>query len=144
MTGQVTDSYSQLKRDEGEVLHAYPDHLGYLTIGVGILIDQRKGGGLRPEESEYIFRNRLMILRRELTSRLPWFRRLDDARQGALINMAFQLGINGLLNFRRTMSLIQSGQYAQAAAEMLDSRWAKQTPERAKRISEQIRTGVWQ
>ena len=140
----IKDSYSQLKRDEGEVLHAYQDHLGYWTIGIGILIDKRKGGGLRPEESEFIFRNRLKLLDAELTGRLPWISKLDPARKGVLINMAFQMGVAGLLGFKNTLALIQEGKYQEAARAMLQSKWATQTPARAQRLSNQMATGQWQ
>ena len=140
----IKDSYSQLKRDEGEVLHAYQDHLGYWTIGIGILIDKRKGGGLRPEESEYIFRNRLKLLDAELTARLPWISKLDPARKGVLINMAFQMGVAGLLGFKNTLAMIEAGRYQDAAKAMLQSKWATQTPARAKRLSNQMATGQWQ
>ena len=140
----IKDSYSQLKRDEGEVLHAYKDHLGFWTIGIGILIDKRKGGGLRPEESEYIFRNRLKLLDAELTDRLPWISKLDPARKGVLTNMAFQMGVAGLLGFKNTLALIQSGKYQDAAKAMLQSKWATQTPARANRLSRQMETGIWQ
>ena len=140
----IKDSYSQLKRDEGEVLHAYQDHLGFWTIGIGILIDKRKGGGLRPEESEYIFRNRLKLLEEELSDRLPWISKLDPARKGVLTNMAFQMGVAGLLGFKNTLALIQSGKYQDAAKAMLQSKWATQTPARANRLSRQMETGIWQ
>lgn len=138
------DSYEQLKRDEGEVLHAYTDSLGFLTIGVGILIDKRKGGGLRPEESEFIFRNRLRLLNAELEDRLPWICKLDPARRGVLINMAFQMGVAGMLAFKDTMALVSAGKYREAAKEMLQSKWARQTPARAHRLSQQMATGDWQ
>lgn len=140
----ITDSYSQLKRDEGEILHAYQDHLGFWTIGVGILIDKRKGGGLRSEESEFIFRNRLKLLDSDLAKRLPWIVKLDPARKGALINMAFQMSVDGLLGFKNTLALVEQGKYQEAADNMLKSKWAQQTPARANRISAQMRTGVWQ
>lgn len=140
----VTDSYSQLKRDENEVLHAYQDHLGYWTIGVGILIDKRKGGGLRPEESEFIFRNRLKLIEAELANRIPWITNLDPARRGVLLNMAYQMGVAGLLGFKKTLATIESGHYQIAATEMLGSKWAQQTPARAHRLSQQMRTGDWQ
>lgn len=140
----IKDSHGQLKRDEGEILVAYQDHLGFWTIGVGILIDKRKNGGLRPEESEFIFNNRLKIITEELKSRLPWFTKLDEARRGALVNMAFQLGVNGLINFKNTMALVAAGKYEAAGVEMLKSEWAKQTPARAYRISNQMRWGEWQ
>ena len=140
----INDSYSQLKRDEGEVLHAYQDHLGYWTIGIGILIDKRKGGGLRPEESEFIFRNRLKLLDAELANRLPWISKLDPARKGVLINMAFQMGVAGLLGFKNTLAMVESGRYRDAAKGMLESKWATQTPARANRLSRQMETGIWQ
>lgn len=138
------DTYDQLKRDEDEVLHAYQDSLGYWTIGIGILIDKRKGGGLRPEESEFIFRNRLKLLDAELSDRLPWISKLDPARRGALINMAFQMGVAGLLAFKNTLAMIQAGKYQDAAKAMLQSKWATQTPARAQRLSNQMWSGVWQ
>lgn len=138
------DSYTQLKRDEGEVLHAYQDTLGYWTIGIGILIDKRKGGGLRPEESEFIFRNRLKLLDSELNDRLPWITKLDPARRGVLVNMAFQMGVSGLLGFKNTLAMIREGKYQEAAKAMLQSKWATQTPARAQRLSNQMWSGVWQ
>ena len=138
------NSYEQLKRDEGEVLHAYQDTLGYWTIGIGILIDKRKNGGLRPEESEFIFRNRLKLLDADLASRLPWIVKLDPARRGVLVNMAFQMGVAGLLGFRNTLAMVQAGKYQDAAKGMLASKWATQTPARAHRLSNQMATGEWQ
>ena len=138
------DTYEQLKRGEGEVLHAYKDSLGFLTIGIGILIDERKGGGLRPEESEFIFRNRLCLLNAELDDRLPWLCKLDPARRGVLVNMAFQMGVTGLLGFKNTLALVQAGKYQDAAKGMMQSKWASQTPARAQRLSNQMATGEWQ
>ena len=138
------NSYEQLKRDEGEVLHAYQDHLSYWTIGIGILIDKRKGGGLRPEESEFIFNNRLRLINEQLDRRIPWIGKLDPVRRGVLVNMAFQMGIDGLLGFKNTLAMVERGDYAGAARGMLNSLWAKQTPARANRLSVQMRTGEWQ
>lgn len=134
----------QLKRDEGCKLQAYQDHLGYLTIGIGRLIDQRRGGGISQDEAEYLLKNDVTRVRHEFAHSLPWFKDLDEARQGALINMAFQLGISGLLAFKQTLSLISRGAYMAASQEMLKSKWAEQTPARAQRLSKQILTGEWQ
>jgi lysozyme len=138
------NSYEQLKRDEGEVLHAYQDSLGYWTIGIGILIDKLKGGGLRPEESEFIFNNRLKLVNESLESRIPWLCKLDPARRGVLVNMAFQMGIDGLLGFKNTLAMIEKGDYQGAAKGMLNSLWARQTPARANRLSVQMKSGEWQ
>lgn len=133
-----------LRGEEDEVLHAYNDHLGYLTIGVGRLIDKRKGGGISQEESAYLLKNDIDRKVAELNKRIPWWTKLDDARKGVLLNMSFQMGTDGLLGFKNTLAMIQAGNYEGAAKGMLQSKWARQTPSRAKRMAEQMRTGVWQ
>ena len=140
----VNDIVSQLRRDEGEKLSVYQDHLGFWTIGVGRLVDPRRGGGITPEESAYLLKNDITKREAELDSRLPWWRALNEARQGVLLNMSFQLGVTGLLAFRTTLKLVQGGHYQDAAEAMLLSRWADQTPGRAERLAEQMRTGEWQ
>jgi lysozyme len=132
-----------LRGDEDEVLHAYLDHLGFWTIGVGRLIDKRKGGGISQAESAILLENDLVKIEQQLDARLPWWRKLDDARRGVFMAMAFQMGIDGLLGFVNTLKMIQAGDYAGGAKGMLSSLWAKQTPERALRMSEQMRTGQW-
>lgn len=140
----MSDNITRLLRgDEGEVLTEYKDHLGYSTIGVGRLIDKRKGGGITPEESAYLLANDIMRKSMDLDQRLPWWKGLSDARRGVLLAMAFQMGIDGLLGFKNTLELVRSGHYDKAADGMLQSMWAKQTPERAKRMSEQMRTDQW-
>lgn len=136
----VTD---QLRRDEGEILHAYRDSLGYITIGVGRLIDKRRGGGITAEESAYLLANDIKKKIVGIEKNLPWFDRLDDARKGVLLNMAFQMGVTGLLGFKNTLNMVRMGDYEGAARGMLNSKWAKQTPNRAHRLSRQMATGEW-
>lgn len=133
----------QLRRDEGVRAHMYYDSEGYATIGVGRLIDPRRGGGLRDHEIDYLLANDIDEVVAALRDRLPWFDALNEARQGVLANMAFNLGINGLLGFRKTMALVERGDYEAASVEMLDSKWARQVGRRAQRLSEQMRTGRW-
>lgn len=135
----------QLIGDEGRRKCVYKDHLGFATIGIGRLVDDRKpGAGLRDSEMEFMLRNDIDDRVEELTRRLPWFQNLDDARRGALLNMSFQLGVDGLMEFKRTLALVESGKYEDAARNMLVSLWAQQTSERAKRMAEQMKTGKWQ
>ena len=134
----------QLRRDEGEVLTVYNDTLGFATIGVGRLVDKRKGGGITLEESAYLLNNDIDKRQAELLRRAPWTANLDPVRFAALLNMAFQMGVDGLLGFTNTLAMVRSGDYPAAATGMLNSLWAKQTPERANRLSTQMRTGQWQ
>lgn len=80
----------------------------------------------------------------ECTTRFsPWFQHLNDARQAVLIGMMFQMGAPRVLGFRRAIAAMQASAWETAASEMTDSTWGKQTPDRAKRMAEQMRTGVW-
>jgi lysozyme len=142
--GAVNSLASQLIRDEGVVLHAYRDHLGFLTIGVGRLIDERRGGCITRDEALHLLSNDIARKQAEMDEKLPWWRGLDEVRQGALTNMAFQLGVTGLCQFATTLKHVQDGNWLEASASMLQSRWAAQTPERANRIALQWVTGAWQ
>ena len=141
MREQIT---KQLRRDEGVEKSAYTDSLGYLTIGVGRLIDKQRGGGLSDDEIDYLLANDIVSKERELEARVSFYKGLDEARRGVLLNMAFNLGVDGLLAFRNTMSLIGAGEYDKASVEMLNSKWARQVGARAIRLSKQMKTGVWQ
>lgn len=139
---------SQLYRDEGAYKHkgrhaAYLDHLGFWTIGIGRLIDRRKGGGISDVEAAYLLQNDISRITSELSRSLPWWEYLDEVRQAALINMAFQLGTEGLLKFKKTLALVGQGNYAAAGREARNSLWAIQTPERARRVSRQLKMGHW-
>lgn len=133
----------QLRRDEAVRAHLYFDSEGYATIGVGRLIDARRNGGLRESEIDYLLANDIDEVLAALRDRLPWFDALNEARQGVLANMAFNLGVAGLLGFRKTLALVERGDYDAASVEMLDSEWARQVGQRAQRLSEQMRTGRW-
>lgn len=140
----ISELTAQLNRDEDRRKFVYKDSLGYWTIGVGRLVDQNKGGGLRDDEMDYLLRNDINDRIDALTRALPWFQNLDDARKGVLLNMAFQMGTDGLLAFKNTLAEVRAGDYATASEMMLQSKWAKQTPERAMRLAVQMKTGVWQ
>jgi lysozyme len=135
----------RLIADEGEILHAYEDHLGFLTIGVGRLIDKRRGGGITEEESRYLLRNDIRKRHHQCEQRFEWWHGIDDVRQAVILCMAFQLGVNGVANFKRMIAALRIRDYITASIEMLDSDWArKQTPERAQRMAHIMRSGVWQ
>ena len=134
----------QLRGDEGVKETVYKDHLGYDTIGVGRLVDSRKpGSGLRSHEIDFLLQNDINDRIDQLMRRLPWFQNLDDARKGVLLNMSFQMGVDGLLGFKNTLAMVERGDYAAASQGMLQSLWARQTPERAQRMSDQMKTGEW-
>lgn len=133
---------AQLRIDEGVVEHAYQDSLGYWTIGVGHLIDKRKGGKLSDRLIAWILFEDITEKITELDKRIPWWRELDDDRQDALVNMAFNLGTDGLLGFVKFLALLRDKKFVAASNEMLDSLWAKQVGQRAIRLARVIRGQV--
>lgn len=149
-----TKLVQELRDDEGEVLKVYADHLGWLTVGVGHLVDVRKGANPAPfgkvlklgdtittEQSEQLLLADIAEKEKQLDARAAWWRRLSDNRQRVLLNMAFQLGVDGLLAFKNTLSKMGVGDYDGAAAGMLASKWAQQTPNRAKRLAARMVLG---
>jgi len=137
------DLKEQLKRDEGVVNHAYQDSLGFTTIGVGRLIDMRRGGGLSDSEVDYLLNNDITDKTAQVLEALPWAKELSEPRLGVLINMAFQLGIHGLLGFPGMLGAVRTGDYKAAAEHMLESKWEQQTPTRAHRLADQMESGEW-
>lgn len=130
---------AELKRDEGVRLKPYTDTVGKLTIGVGRNLSDV---GITDAESTVLLQNDIQRTVAALDASLPWWRNLNPVRQRVLINMAFNMGMVGLLTFKNTLAAMQSGSYAAAAAGMLASKWATQVGARADRLAEMMRTGA--
>lgn len=129
-----------LIREEGFIPHAYQDHLGFWTIGFGKLIDKR-GGGITEEEGMYLLRNEVAKQYEAIKSEIPWISKLDEPRRTILQAMAFQMGVAGLLAFRKTLQAVKVGDYVTAAKGIRASKWAQQTPGRAERMAKAMESG---
>jgi lysozyme len=130
---------AQLKEHEGVRLKPYRDTVGKLTIGVGRNLDDR---GISMAEAEFLLDNDIEDHTKELFEKAPWVKRLDPTRQAVLVDMAFNLGVAGLLAFRRTLTSVQIGDYKLASLQMLASKWARQVKSRAFTLSKMMRTGI--
>lgn len=122
-----------LKRDEGLRLTPYADTMGKLTIGYGRNLTDR---GIDATEAEILLADDIATVCAELDRELPWWPKCPDDVQRGLVNMCFNVGIHGLLGFKRMLSCLHAGDYLGASREALDSDWAKQVGERANRIAE--------
>jgi lysozyme len=129
----------QLRRDEGFRLKPYRDTVGKLTIGCGRNLDDK---GISAEEAYLLLDHDIAEVRASL-ARFDWFTALDEARQGVCLNMAFNLGVGGLLAFVKMIQALEVQNWDRAATEMLDSLWARQVGARATRLAEQMITGEW-
>ena len=124
-----------LIRDEDFVRHAYQDSRGLWTIGIGRLIDKRKGGGITREEAEYLLDNDLATARADLDAIAPYWLLLPEDVQRGLLNMAFNLGRKNLSKFKRMFAALKTRNYHEASNQALDSIWATQVGARANRIA---------
>lgn len=142
---------AQLKRHEGLRLEAYKDTEGVLTIGWGHNCEASPVDGVKVEgdvirraDADTLLTADLLLISTELDRALPWWRELDEPRQGVILNMGFNLGVSGLLGFRRALGAMKIGDYARAGTEMLDSRWAGQVRGRAAELARQMVLGCWE
>ena len=135
----IDELIADLKHDEGWKPYAYQDHLGYWTIGYGFLIDQRKNGNIPEHIAEEWLRYAANIRWQGIVSHEPWLLDQPDDVQRAVANMAYQMGVIGVLGFGKMLAALRAGDRNKAANEALDSRWAQQTPNRAKRVTDLLR-----
>ena len=131
----------QLKKHEGLRLKPYTDTVGKLTLGIGRNLEDK---GITEQEALFMLNNDVNYFYTNLSKILPWLSSIDDARQNVLVNMAFNLGVSGLLSFKNMLEECKNQQYNFASIEMLDSKWAKQVGYRAEELAEQMRTGEYQ
>lgn len=107
-------------------------------------IDRFKCKGITEKCAENLLIDQVYKIKFALDKQIPWWSTIGQTRRDVLINMAYSLGINELLKFKKTLNEIEAGNYEQAAKEMLDSNWVKQVPNHANELSEMMRTGVYQ
>ena len=119
-----------LKQEEGFRSHAYDDSRGVLSIGYGTNI----GEGITRAEAEYLLRERLMQTWADLRKAWPAISTLPTSVQFAVLDMAYQLGVHGVLGFHKMLAALAGGDYNTAAKEADLSRWAIETPDRARRV----------
>ena len=121
-----------IARDEGLRLKPYTDTVGKITIGYGRNLDDK---GITQREADYLREDDIADVQLELDNKLRWWRDQPEHVQRGLANLCYQIGISGLLKFEKMLNALEVKDYNKARIEALDSLWAKQTPERAKRVA---------
>ncbi|ARB05911.1 hypothetical protein fHeYen901_138 [Yersinia phage fHe-Yen9-01] len=154
--------FEMLRYDEGLKLEVYFDTEGYPTVGVGHLLtkvhnlmtgisilDKELGrstqGRITTEDAEYLFSKDVEKAKAGIKSNTvlnDLYLSLDSIRQMALVNMVFQMGVAGVAGFNNSIKLLKAKQWDQAALNLAQSRWFKQTPNRAKRVIDVFKTGT--
>ena len=104
-----------------------------------ILFDRKP---MTEDEADYLLRNDVNKIIEQIKPLLPWHE-LSEPRKAVCVNMAFNLGVSGFSKFKNMIFAINDYSYKKASIEMLDSRWAKQVPNRANELANQMKSGVW-
>jgi lysozyme len=139
----MDDLESIIISHEGKQKSAYRDSLGYLTIGIGRLIDKRKNAGLSDDEMLYLLRNDIAEAERQLMH-FDWYKIQDIVRQDVLIEFVFNIGLEGVLEFKQMIAALEDKDYMKASTSMLNSKWAEQVGTiRSHNMAQRMLTGSY-
>ena len=111
-----------IKQNEGLELKPYLCPNQKLTIGYGRNLEN----GISEREAEILLENDLLNLKLELEDKLPIFKKLNNVRRNVILEMAFQLGVPNLLNFKKTIQHLINEEFEKASEEMLNSKWHRE------------------
>ena len=125
-----------IKEHEGYVPTVYKDSLGIDTIGYGFAI---KDLFLNKDICDTILERKLKDLKDKIDSKFDWYKYMPQEIKDIVVEMCYQLGVYGFSRFKKTIAYSQNKQWKEASVEMLDSRWAEQTPNRAKELSKRVK-----
>ena len=126
----------RIKHHEGFRSKVYKCTEGYDTIGYGFAI---KDLVLGEDICDIILERKIAELKLRIKQKLPFYDDMPEKAQDVIVEMCYQMGINGFSKFKKTIDHLMRKDYKAASVEMLDSRWAKQTPNRAKKLSNQMK-----
>lgn len=155
----------QLILHEGLILKPYKCPAGYWTIGVGRNLEAKgltreeqckilgqcglskadvieilKERGITKDEALFLLASDVAAVQAAL-SKHDWYSKLDEVRKKVVVDMAFNLGVDGILKFKKMIAALKRGDYEAATAEMVDSKWHRQVKERAIRLEKMMLTG---
>ena len=126
-----------IKKHEGFRARVYQCTEGYDTIGYGFAIKDLE---LTEHIADQILMKKLSELNLKIIDRFKWYFTSPQKVQDVVVNMCYQMGISGFSKFKKTIYYLETEQYEEAADEMLDSLWHKQTPNRSKELRDIIRS----
>jgi lysozyme len=133
----LADMEALLEQQEGFRANPYRDSRGFLTIGFGTNLD----AGITREQAEALMDCQLAANEAALQA-YPWFAGLDEVRRGVIENMAYNIGVSGVLEFKDMLAAIEAKDWPEAAHQMRASVWRVQVGDRALVLADIMETGV--
>tara|TARA_R110002020_G_scaffold72318_2_gene186171 strand:- start:558 stop:962 length:405 start_codon:yes stop_codon:yes gene_type:complete len=125
-----------IKLHEGYVSKVYKDSVGIDTIGYGFAI---KDLNLAEDICHIILQRKIESLEERINKRFDWYKNMPQPIKDVVAEMCYQMGVTGVSKFKKTIGFLKNKQWRKASVEMLDSRWANQTPGRANELSERVK-----
>ena len=125
-----------IKQHEGYVGIVYKDSLGIDTIGYGFAIKDLE---LDKDICDIILERKLHALTDRISNKFKWYMYMPPEIKDIVVEMCYQMGVYGFSCFKKTIAYLQDKKFKEASVEMLDSRWAEQTPNRAKELSDRVK-----
>jgi lysozyme len=147
------DQVKKLEEHEGFRGKVYKCTAGANTIGIGLNLDANPlklnkeelkslmAVGITHDKAVYYLKMVCNQIEARLLKELDWYDALDSNTKYVLIDASYNMGVSGLLAFKNTLSLIKEGKFTAASDEMLRSKWAKQVPNRAKSVTDILKSG---
>ena len=151
----MKDLLEKIKHHEGYRKKTYKCTEGYDTIGIGfawkdlefdkelankILQDNKHNIELSEEICYKVLEEKIDAILGRLQKVAPWVEESNKVIQMVIINMCYQMGVSGVMKFKKALKAMQDGNWEKAADEMLDSKWARQTSDRAIELSNIVRS----
>ncbi len=154
MNVDVTQVYEEIAADEGKILHCYMCSENFKTVGIGHKVlpndpesnlpvhgaydDVPEEEGITEERCYELFQNDVQIAIDGCSAIYANWENLPQEMRHILVNMCFQIGQGGLSKFENMNSAVEQEAWGMVSLEMMDSRWAQQTPERAARLRDRV------
>ncbi len=136
---RVDEGTGPTKKVKGKLrFFPYQDSEGIWTIGYGRNIEQK---GISQDEADFLLEVDILEAYNECMKAFSWFKGLDTVRSQVILNMAFNMGVGKVKRFKKMIAAIIKEDWHEAATQMLDSRYARQTKERAVRLANRMETG---
>ena len=132
----MSNLIDSIKKHEGYVGIVYKDSLGIDTIGYGFAIKDLE---LDEDVCEIILERKVKDLQDRVDNKFNWYRYMPPEIKDIVLEMCYQMGVYGFSCFKKTIAYLQDNQWEKASVEMLDSRWAQQTPNRAQEMSNRVK-----
>lgn len=146
----MIDIEKMIASDEGKKLKAYPCSRGFKTVGIGHNLESDSaldilnrhldmGDRITEAECTALFKRDMANVYAGIKRNMPYFDDLKDKYKPVIVNMIFQMGINGVLKFKDTLSCMIKDDVDGAESGIIASKYYKQTPERAERMIKLIK-----